>query len=250
MSEILQYFSLPESCHFDSNIPKKLFFDSGVLNTADKKVFTDQISRIALTHHLNSNTVNIEVYQDDIRQYDEIAFITIQLEEEKKAKRIAQIVQQVIPYPIVLMLVCDDRTLINVCHKRTNQADKSKNTIEEHHFADWLDAEALSANDMQFLESIAVQKLSYTSMYHFYSGIVDRVIWYKAVKYATDFNSVQELDADTVNKVLHDINEINEALSALRNDLKNEANFNEKMRMNIEMKKLEQRKNVLVEGLR
>lgn len=250
MIDILQYFNLPESCFFGSNIPKKMFYDTGSLNSSDKKLFTDTIKKITLNNQLNEQTINIRSYKDDIRLYEEIAFITINLEEDKKYKRIAQIVQQTIPYPIVLFFEWDEKSLINVCHKRINQADSSKNTVEEYHVTDWLDMESLSINEDQFLKGLEVQNLSHANLYNFYSGIVDRVILYKASKYSNDFNSIKDMDANEVNQILEKIEQIDYEILSMRSRIKNEVHFNKKMQMNVEIKRLEQIKQELLEGLR
>ena len=167
MESILQYFNLPSSCYFNSNIPKKMFYDNSLLNATDKRIFTDTIKKITLKNQLNEQTINIRSYKDSIRFYEEVAFITILLDEDKKYKRIAQIVQQTIPYPVVLIFECEGKSLINGCHKRTNQADSSKNTVEEHHYSDWIDMKLLNINEEQFLASIDVPKLSHMNMYSF-----------------------------------------------------------------------------------
>lgn len=239
MINILQYFNLSESCFFGSNIPKKLFYDSGLLNATDKKIFTDSINKVTLNNQLNSQTINIKSYRDGIRFYEEIAFITINLEEDKKYKRIAQIVQQTIPYPIVLILECDGKSFINVCHKRINQADSSKNTVEEYHYTDWLDMESLSINEEQFLKGLEIQNFSHANLYNFYSGIVDVVILNKASKYANDFDGIKDKDAGEVNNILHKIEQIDFDISSLRSKIKDEVHFNKKMQMNVEIKNLE-----------
>lgn len=249
MIDILQYFDLPESCFFGSNIPKKMFYDTGLLNSSDKKLFTDYINKITLNNQLNAQTINIKSYRDDIRFYEEIAFISINLEDDKKYKRIAQIVQQTIPYPIVLMFESDGKSLINVCHKRINQADSSKNTVEEHHYTDWLDMESLSINEEQFLKDLEVQNLSHANLYNFYNGIVDRVILYKASKYADNYDSIKDMDANEVNQIIEKIEQIDYKILSMRSRIKNEVHFNKKMQMNVEIKQLEQKKNELVEGL-
>ncbi|MFA5528231.1 MAG: DUF4391 domain-containing protein [Peptostreptococcales bacterium] len=246
MGSILQYFNLPNSCYFGNNIPKKMFYDNGSLSTADKKLFIDTINKITLNNQLNEQTINIKSYKDGIRSYEEIAFITINLSEEKKYKRIAQIVQQTIPYPIVLLLECDSKTLINVCHKRTNQADSTKNTIEEHYFASWLDMEALETNEEQFLKSLNVPFLSHANFYNFYNDFVDRVILYKASRYATDFNSIKDMEVNKVNQILHQIELIDFDIISLRNKIKNEVHFNKKMEMNMEIKKLDDTRRKLI----
>lgn len=250
MDSILQYFNLPDSCSFNSNIPKKLFYESGLLNATDKKIFTDSINKITLNNQLNSQTINIKSYKDDIRFYEEIAFITIILSDDKKYKRIAQIVQQTIPYPIVLMFESDGKSLINVCHKRINQADSSKNTVEEYHFTEWIDIEYLSTNEKQFIKSLDVQNLSYTNLYNFYNGIVDRVILFKASKYTNDFKSIKNMNTNEVNDILHKIEQIDFEILSLRGRIRKEVHFNKKMQMNIEIKRLEDIKSTQIEMIK
>lgn len=158
--------------------------------------------------------------------------------------------QQTIPYPVVLILVCGEKSILNVCHKRTNQLDSSKNAVEEQHFTDWMDMQHLETNEDQFFESLEVNNLSYTNLCNFYSGIVDRVILYKAARYVIDYVSIKDKDADKVNRVLQEIKALDERLLALRKRLKQEMNFYDKVWMNIEINKLKQQKKELIGGVR
>jgi len=249
MESILQYLNLPSSCYFNSNIPKKMFYDNSLLNATDKRIFTDTIKKITLKNQLNEQTINIRSYKDSIRFYEEIAFITILLQEDNKFKRIAQIVQQAIPYPVVLIFECEGKSLINVCHKRINQADSSKNTVEEHHYTDWLEKMALRLNEKQFLASLDVPFLSHANMYNFYSDIVDRVILFNASKYTKDFNSIRNMEANQANQILHKIEQVDNDILSLRSKIKNEVHFNKRMQMNVEIKKLEKEKSEFLEEL-
>ena len=158
--------------------------------------------------------------------------------------------QQTIPYPIVLLLEYDGKSLMNVCHKRTNQADSSKNTVEEHHFTEWIDVEDLRVNEEQFLTSLDVPKLSHINLYNFYCDIVDRIIFFTASKYANDFDSIKDMDANEVNQTLQRIEQVDNDILSLRSRIKNEVHFNKKMQMNVQIRKLEQRKQESLEELR
>ena len=250
MDSVLQYFNLPSSCYFNSNIPKKMFYDNSLLNATDKRIFTDTIRKITLKNQLNEQTINIRSYKDSIRFYEEIAFITILLQEDNKFKRIAQIVQQAIPYPVVLIFEYEGKSLINVCHKRINQADSSKNTVEEHHYTDWLEMRALRLNEKQFLTSLDVPFLSHANLYNFYSDIVDRVILFKTSRYANDFSSIKDMDANEVNQILHKIEQVDNDILSLRSRIKNEVHLNKKVQMNVQIKKLDDTKEELIGNIK
>ena len=98
-----QKMAIPKACFLGNRVYKKLFYENAPLNVTDKKAFGDDIVTIQWRYTLKPETINIARFQDDERDYPEIAVLQVNLKENKYYKRIAQIIQRAIPYPLLIV---------------------------------------------------------------------------------------------------------------------------------------------------
>src|SRR5665647_2687680 len=137
-----RFFNIPRSCEVGNTIFKKLFYENTDLPPAEKSLFTDTINKITWLYCLKPETINVQPYKDDIRDYPEIEVIEVEISNDFKLRRITEIIMRTIPYPMLLIFKLVDKTQLYVAHQRTNQNDSSKNTIEEFIATDWLNGDS------------------------------------------------------------------------------------------------------------
>ena len=231
--------NIPDSCFIGNTIYKKLFYENAGLSTSDKSLFTDTINKVTWLCCLKPETINIPAYKDEVRDYPEIEVIEVLVDKDYKLKRIAEIIMRTIPYPMLLIFKLEDKRQFYVAHQRSSQSDSSKNTIEEFIATGWLDS------DSALFAKIDIRQMRFTNFYALYSDIVDAISIYNlSVITATDDNitgvEARELSAQIEN--------IEQEITSLRANLKKESQFNRKMELNIEIKRLEQNKNKLLGG--
>jgi hypothetical protein len=126
-----------------------------------------------------------------------------------------------------------------MAHQRTSQSDSSKNTIEEFISTDWL------RNDSALFAKLDIKQMRFTNFYTLYSDIVDAISIY-------NLSAIMPTD-DTITgakarELLAKIEDIEQKIISLRSKFKKETQFNRKMELNIEIKRLEQSKNKLLGG--
>lgn len=233
------FLKIPDSCFIGNTIYKKLFYENADLSTRDKSLFTDTISKITWLYCLKPETINITAYKDEVRDYLEVEVIEVLVHKDYKLKRIAEIIMRTIPYPMVLIFKLEAKRKLYVAHQRTNQNDSSKNTIEKFIATEWLDS------DSALFAKLDIKQMRFTNFYALYSDIVDAISIYNlSTIMATDINitgaEARELSAQ--------IEDIEQEITSLRARLKKESQFNRRMELNIEIKKLEQNKNKLLGG--
>lgn len=239
MVENYNSFNIPQSCTVKNTIFKKLFYENSDLSTADKSLFTDVINKITWLYCLKPETINIEPYKDDIREYGEIEFIEVELGEEKRTNRIAEIIMRTIPYPMVLIFRLNDKTKLYVAHQRNSLNDSSKNTIEELISTAWFDS------DSKLFEKLDIQKMRFSNFFALYSDIVDAISIYNASNLITaDF----DLSGQEARKLTSEIEGLEKQIALLKSKLKSETQFNKKMELNIEIRKLSKRKSEITGG--
>ena len=233
------FLNIPDSCFIGNTIYKKLFYESADLSTSDKSLFTDTISKITWLYCLKSETINIPAYKDELRDYPEVEVIEVLVDKDYKLKRIAEIIMRTIPYPMLLIFKLEDKRQFYVAHQRINQSDSSKNTIEEFIATEWLDS------DSALFAKLDIKQMRFTNFYALYSDIVDAISIY-------NLSAIMQMDENITGaearQLSADIEAIEQEIVSLRSKLKKESQFNRKMELNIEIKKLEQdRKGILGE---
>ena len=174
-----------------------------------------------------------------MREYPEVEVIEVLLHKDYKLKRIADIIMWTIPYSMVLIFRLEGKVKFYVAHQRTNQSDSSKNTIEEFISTDWLES------DGALFDKLDIKQMRFTNFYALYSDIVDTISIYNL---STIIPTDDNITGAEARELSAQIEEIEQEITSLRAKLKKVTQFNRRMELNIEIKRLEQNKNKLLGG--
>lgn len=224
------FLNIPDACSIGNTIYKKLFYENTDMSSGDKSLFTDIINKITWVYCLKPETINIATYKDELRDYPEVEVIEVEVNKDYKLKRVAEIIMRTIPYPMLLVFKLGHRKQLYVAQQRINQSDGNKNTIEEFIFTDWLDS------DSDLFAKLDIKQMRFTNFFALYSDLVDVISIYKVLDIITDDASITGAEARLLSS---QIEELEGQITSLRVKLKKETQFNRKMELNIEIKKLE-----------
>jgi hypothetical protein len=249
IEDFFKEFNIPASCVVNNTIFKKHFYENADLSKVDKEIFQKDIDKILWLYSFKEDTINIRPYKDEVREYEEIAVIEVVLLNNTKIKRISEIIQRTIPYPVILLFQYGDKILFNAAHKRINKADENKNTVEEFIYTEWINLVSLSHREEQFVHSMNIKGFSFSNFHRFYSDVVDRINIFNASKYQSNFETLNTKGAVEVKAIADEIEKLDVQILELRRKLNHEIHFNKKIEMNIEIKKIEIRKKGLIESL-
>lgn len=228
-------FGINERCRVNQFIAKKNFISFGELTKAERDELSESVKKITLTYQLQPANINIKPYKDDIREYPLINFIDVAVDMKANIKRLAYVVMASIPYPCVVVFESEGKMQLAVAHQRTNLNDSTKNVLEDIILTGWVD----------FEESLFdINALNLTNFYSLYSGIVDAISIFNAKK----VSAAKNLTGEQARDLTASIEKIDSELAILRGKLKKETQFNRKMELNIEIKKLEKQKAGLIGG--
>ncbi len=230
-----EFLNIPDSCIIGNTI-----YNNAALSTSYKALITDTVNKIAWLYCLKPETINIPAYKDEVRDYPEVEIIEVILHRDYKLKRIAEIIMRAIPYPMLLVFKLEQKRLIFVAHQRISQSDSSKNTIEEFIATDWLDG------DSDLFAKLNIKSMRFTNFYAFYSDIADAISIYNL---STIMPTEDNITGAEARELATQIETIEEEIISLRSRLKKETQFNRRMELNIEIKKLEEGKNKLLGGV-
>lgn len=250
MVEYIKLFNAPDECYEGGRINKKLFYEEGNLTSSDKKLFTTDINKIVLEYMFSEDRINIKAYKDEEIECEEIAVIRVILENDKKYKRICEIIQRAIPYSIILICEFENKVIFNVANKKINKINIDKNTIDEMLYIGWINLDSCLEADKRFFDELDITKWSYINLYKFYNSFVDNVKFYNAVKYTNYIDGLKELDVDVIKEITDKIEKLSLEIVRLRNNLKKESQFNKKIEINIKIKKIQKEQNKLILSLK
>lgn len=225
-------FGINENCKLDQFVAKKNFYTYGDLTSSDKTLFTDNISKITLLYQIAPNKINIAPYKDDIREYPMINFFKVELNKDEKIKRIAEIIMKSIPYPMLLIFEFEEKVQLWTAHQRINQNDESKNVLDDFVFSDWEDETSW----------FDVSKMNMTNFYALYSAMIDCI----SVHNAPSIVQIDNITGAEARELTGKLEEIENQITTLRAKMKKETQFNKRTEINMEIKKLEQKKKEIV----
>lgn len=215
-------------CALNQFIAKKNFYTYADMTSADKTIFTDNIAKITLIYQMHTKNMNIAPYMTSEREYPMINIMEVALDKVEKLKRIAEIIMRSIPYPMVLIFVFEEKYQVWTAHQRVNQNDETKNVLEDFVFTEWIDN----------LDFIDIGTMNMANFYTLYSDIVDCISIHNAKNIVND----TDITGEQARAITAEVQAIDAEITALKAKMKKETQFNKRIEMNIQIKKLEQKR--------
>lgn len=271
LSKFYEYLKLPEKTYLGSRVAKKQLIENSQLTSADKKAVQEDIEAIVWRNTLKNTTLNISPYHEVIEssannldkdtdsesyvlEYNEVAVIEVTIRSTKRAKKIAELIQRSIPYPLFIVLhlkyVTEENEpsiTLNLATKRLSKSDHSKLKVERFYQSPAFTLEQLTSNSIEdtFLKSLTVEKQSFVNFYEFYMGWVKQFLALEKSKHTNEFyeSESQSVDIEQAKlqaSTLDSIAFLEAKLSGIRQKIKQEGQINRKVELNIQAQKTKQ----------
>lgn len=234
------YLNIPEKCLIDKRVYKKLFFENAKLTVTDKKWFTKDIDTIHWAYSVKPSATLIPALKEKHYSYDEIAVIEVELKNDDHSKRLADIIHRAIPYPLLISFKGADWVRLSVADKRFNLADNQAATLDEYWVTDRLYADAANKVDDAFLKQMDYDRQPRLNVKRFYKGWIEAFISYNTALITGVYSlpDSQELKQKQV-EALNKYRKLEQEITDLRTKLKKREAFNEQVKLNVDIKKLE-----------
>lgn len=129
-AEVIDALDLPGAARLDRRVPKKLLIENGTPTSADKRRINEGIEEIIWVAALKPATIGVPAYRDDVREYLEIAVLSLVFREAAKAARLVELVHRAIPYPVLLVSAHRDTISVSAAHKRQAQNEAQKVVLD------------------------------------------------------------------------------------------------------------------------
>ncbi|MCM0647358.1 DUF4391 domain-containing protein [Clostridium swellfunianum] len=239
--DIFQQLELNTITPVSKKIDKKAFYEQGDFNKNEKKLFIESVEKIEVSYILNSRNINVPSYEDEIVSYQSIMFITVLFRNIGHEDSIAEIINELIPNPAVLIFKYNDGINVFTALKRLNKADNNKVVIEEINSTEWINLSNVKSEQQEFINSIKLSNLSYINFYEFYKKIHESIYVYNNRKHFNSFNELSNNDNLELKKIkIAELQELELQLEKIIKAIRKETQFNKKAALNVKAKEIKQ----------
>jgi len=229
---------LPPAARLDERMAKNLFYQQPKFTRRDEALFTKDIERITLRYALTQETTHLAPYRDDVRDYGDVLVLEIALRSDARRQRIAELFWQYLPRPQVLIFEAGERYALALALVRTNQADRTRNTVEET-----LTMDGLAATD-DIWTQLAYPTIPATDFYQLVRGAFDRMSAEKARREL----GCNGLDGAAARQALARDAALAQEIAELRAQMKKELPFQRKAELNMKIKRIEEQRKAIHGG--
>lgn len=242
---LLAALELPGRCRVDQRVPKKLLVDNGAPTTADKRLINDGIEEIHWVAALKPNTVGVSVYRDDLREYLEIAVLTVTLRATDntpaRAARLAELVHRAVPYPVLLLLYTAPRVALSLAHKRWAHNEAGKVVLDGPVVAVTLPDDAPSTTVAHaFTRALSLSNQPQSTLYGLYQGWMDSLYTLQAAKLTGTFQAASGPEQATRRRqALQECERLEQEATGLRKQAAKESQLARRVELNLALQRVQ-----------
>ncbi|MCC6681912.1 MAG: DUF4391 domain-containing protein [Phycisphaeraceae bacterium] len=237
---VISALVLPADSRVDQRVPKKLLLENGAPTAADKRQISDGVEELHWVAALKPTNIGVQSFRDDVREYLEIAVLTVALRPQAKAARLTELIHRAIPYPTVLLAMEGPMVSLSLAHKRWSQGEKDRVVIEDVRRSAPFRPDAPTPQESAFLASLALSGLPAGDLYALYQGWIDRLSAMQAATITGAFAPAQSpARAAAIREGLDAHAKLQREIAALRSQATKEKQMNRRVAINLEIKRLE-----------
>jgi len=236
---VINALAIPPEARVDQRVPKKLLLEQGAPTAADKRQIQDGIEEMTWVAALKPTNIAVPVFRDQVREYLEIAVLTVALRPTAKPPRLIELIHRAIPYPLVLVTEHRDAVNLSLAHKRWSQGEAGKVVIEDVRQV-LLNPDKPAAEEASFLASLAVSRLPARDLFALYEGLLERLAGLEAARITGTFAPPESAErASALRDGLDMHARLRRDLAILRARADKEKQLNRRVELNLEIKRLE-----------
>ena len=207
-------FAYPKQARVERVLPKNKLYANAQVSAALKRKFVERIDKIVWEYKLSPETINLP----SKKSAPEIEVFTVHLRDEEIGEDVLRAIDNAIPFPIIFELVYETRIKTKAAFKRPSEADAAKWVTEVYFESDW------RASDEPREELPTALDLGVL-----YEKIINSLM------------TVPKKDGEEIRAYVERLAEIQQKqkqAAKLESRIKKEKQFNRKVELNAELRKL------------
>ena len=173
---VIPALDLPLGARVDRRVPKTLLVEHGAPTAADKRRINEGIEEVQWVATLKPTTIGVPALRDEVREYVEIAVLSVALRAEAKRERLSELIHRAVPYPVFLLVADGARVTLSLAHKRRSQGESGATVLDgEPVSATLTDSEPCGLHS-SFHEALSLARQPRADLYLLYQGWIDTLL--------------------------------------------------------------------------
>jgi hypothetical protein len=246
---IIHALALPPETLVEQRVPKKLLVENGAPTAGDKRQINDGIEEILWHAALKPANLGVPAFRDAVREYLEIAVLTVNFRPTAKPARLVELIHRAIPYPVLLVAQMGETATVSVAHKRWSQGESGKVVIEELRATAPFRPDNATAEAAQFLAHISVAGLPQSDLFALYQGWLNSILALETAQITGAFCPPKSENAEALRDQLDARSQLLRDLDALHAQAEKETQLNRRVELNLAIKRLDARIAELAQNL-
>lgn len=214
-------FGFPASTEFGKRITKQKFYENIDITPTLKRVFVEQIRLIYWRNKLAATTLNLAAGE----AVKEIEVFEVRLNTPQLDEAVLRQIDKEIPYHILFILTCDGKAQAWISYKEAAASGSNAFKVSRYYHTDWV-----PESELQF-------RVDGLDMDAVYENLVRQI-----ARDALQASSGESLQASVERDEKR--RQLEKQIAALESKMQKEKQFNRRMEINAELKKM--RKELLV----
>lgn len=223
--DIVKWWGIPKATIINKNLPKKQLFPH-IKSVKEKQFLIDSVQSVYMLANFKTDNTNIPPFESVDELYIEIWFYYVKAKEKGNAEKIFKLLASLIPYPLVV-LTEESQTFTLYTgrfERQVNNYLKLENSYPSRVFK--------SEEVELVLRNVVLSELPRQNFKVFYDGLRDELTKQLAVEqYGGETSDITADEKDQ-------LDELSKQIDSLRRKIKKEKQLNQKIDMQMQLKKL------------
>ena len=235
-ADVIAALTLPSEARVDQRVPKKLLVETGAPTATDKRQINEGIEELQWIAALKPTTIGVPEYRDDVREYLEIAVLSLNLRPDAKTGRLVELIHRAIPYPLLLVTEQLDHMTLSLAHKRWSQGEAGKMVLDDAvTLCDLVQHAATGA----FLDSLSLALQPRSHLLDLYQGWLNCLEAFQAARITGRFTPLTRSEAVAArSEALVEYDHLVRQIGNLRAQAEKEPQISRRVDLNIEIIRL------------
>lgn len=239
-ADLIAALDLPPGALVDRRVPKTLLVQHGAPTAADKRRINEGIEEMQWVATLKPTTIGVPAFRDVVREYLEIAVLSVAIRDAANANRIAELIHRAVPYPVFLIMAEGARLTLSLAHKRWSQGEAGGTVLEGEPVSVAMAALEPDGPQSSFHDSLSLGLQPRADLYLLYQGWVDTLLALLASRVTGRFAvSPSREQAAARRDALAECARLNAEITRLRAAAAKEKQVPKQMSLNLELKRVE-----------
>lgn len=234
---VIAALELPPGARVNRRVPRTLLVEHGAPTTADKRRINEGIEEMQWLATLKPTTIGVPALRDDVREYLEIAVLSVALRVEARKERLAELIHRAVPYPLFLLMTGRACLTLSLAHKRRSQGEAGATVLDGEPVAVTLTDAEPDELLSTFHEALSLARQPRINLFVLYQGWIDTLFALLAARVTGVFGVATSPDqAATRRDALRECAQLDTEIARLRAVAAKEKQVSKQVALNLELK--------------